>query len=58
MQTEDVGGEIGKLGSGEGNLRHGVLGQHDARSDGACGLPLAVGDLVKLGTSALAGCCC
>jgi len=46
-QAEDVGGEIGELGLGQRNRRHRVLGQHDARSDGACCLSLAIGDLVK-----------
>jgi hypothetical protein len=46
-QAENVGGKVGKLGLGQGDLRHRVLGQHDARADGACRLVLAAGNLLE-----------
>src|SRR4029077_15777233 len=46
-QTKDIGGEIGKLGLGKGNGRHGMFRQHDARDNGACGLSLLICDLLK-----------
>src|SRR6476659_6334956 len=46
-QAENVSGKIGKLGLGQGNRGHGMLGQHDARGNRACRLPFEVGNLRK-----------